>query len=124
MNQPTNISLNYKLDRESMIRFQVVVYCHMNDLFRGVGKIQVADVDCMTLVGLYGKADLLSLCKELVEYKIYKTIGSARNAISEMEEKKLLVKEKRKGRRKVAYLHPDMRIGLQEQTVLDIKCYS
>jgi len=129
-----NISLKYQLDREAMIRFQLMVHCHMNGLMvmrekkknSYMHKVSFADIDCMTLIGMKGPSDLLEICKELVSYGVFATVGSVRNAVYRLEEKKLLCKkwgEKGSGR-KIVSLNPDLKIGTQGGTLLEIKCYA
>lgn len=124
MQQQSNISQKYQLDKESMIRFQILLYCYMNGMFHGKDPVNITEIDCLTLVGLKGTSPLLDICKELVGYGLFKTMGSVRNALTLLQERNMVVKEKKKGHPKTICIHPSMKICTDEIMVMDIKCYS
>lgn len=105
------------MDKESIIRFQILVYCH----FEGK-KITQGKLDCLTIIGTRGEADLNPLSEELAEKKIFSSPQSARNVLGELEELGLL--NKKGVYRKKVTLHPDMKIQNTGNIMLDIKCLS
>lgn len=124
MQQQSNISLKYQLDKEAIIRFQILVYCYMNGMLSGDNAVYSTDIDCLTFVGLKGHAPLKEVCKELADYKILKTVGSVRNTLLRMEEMNMVKKDKKKGCPKMIQLHPDIKVQTTGNILLDIKCYS
>lgn len=124
MEEQSNIFLKYQMEREAIIRFQVIVYCYMNGLINGKHSLTSNEIDAMTLIGLMGKSDLTGICEQLSQYKVCGTVGSARNLLTKMQDKKMIYKEKAGGRVKIVYLNPDMKICTEGNILLDIKCYA
>lgn len=112
--------VKYHMHRSSIIRFQVILYCHMNGYFPGTkdSKVSFADIDCLTLLGIKGKTNLISFCKELVGYGIFKSVQSVRNAVSKLQEKNLISKEGKS--HKVVFLSPEMKILTEENITVGV----
>lgn len=102
--------VKYHMHQSSLIRVQVMLYCHMNGYFPGTGlsKVSFADIDCLTLLGMRGKTNLISFCKELVNFGIFKSVQSVRNAISKLQDKNLILKQGKS--QKIVFLNPNMKI--------------
>lgn len=103
------------MDREQVIRFQVMVYCYMNGLFSGKTRVSHTDIDCLTLIGIRGTSPLKELCEELVHYGVCGSTGYARGCVTRLQDMKLVCKESVVGSAKAVYLNPAMAI-LEPQT--------
>lgn len=111
--------VKYHMYQSSLIRVQVMLYCHMNGYFPGTttGKVSFADIDCLTLLGMRGKTNLISFCKELVGFGIFKSVQSVRNAVSKLQDKGLISKEGKS--QKVVFLNPKMKILTDESMTVN-----
>lgn len=103
------------MDLESIIRLQILLYCHLEGKRITSGKLE-----CLTLIGTRGKADLNPLSEELADKKIFSSPQSARNVIGELEKLGLLNKEGIY--RKEVMLHPDMKVRNSGYIMIDLKC--
>lgn len=107
------------LNRQQLIKFQLLAYCHFMGYLVGKDPISNRDMDCMTLLGMQGTIDLNLLCVQSVEYGIFKSTNSARNALDQMCVRNLVIKKEKdrqlrtKSSRKNITLHPD--IGVQSR---------
>ena len=105
------------MDRSEIIRFQVMIHCHFQKIH-----ISSADLDCLTLLGKKGLAELTTFCELLTEEDIFKSIQSSRNAITRLQDKKLILKEGR-NKKKIS-IHPDIKLQVSGNVLVDIKCFS
>lgn len=109
------------------IRFQIFVFCYLNNLMTRTkpGEVIVSDTDiaCMTVLGMVGQADLTEFCNKIVELKIFKSTQACRNALDRLEDKGLVIKEGTS--RKKLYLSPVLNIqntpgGMIEYRLMNI----
>jgi hypothetical protein len=100
-----------------IIRFQIMVHCHFQKIH-----ISSADLDCLTLLGQEGLAELTAFCELLTQKSIFKSIQSSRNAITRLQDKKLIFKEGR-NKKKVS-VHPELKVQKNGNVLVDIKCFS
>lgn len=107
-----------KMPMEDIIRFQVLIHCHLNRI-----RISPEELNCLTLIGLWGSTDLNQLCAKMEQLQVYKSSPSARNALDRMKEKGLINKVG-KTRKKVS-LSDSMNIKNKGNILVDIKlgCY-
>ena len=89
------------MTKPDIIRFQLIVHCHFQKLH-----ISSADLDCLTLLGQKGSADLTAFCELLTEEDVFKSVQSSRNAITRLQDKRLVLKEGRN--KKKILLHPEI----------------
>lgn len=110
------------LTKEQVIRFQLLVHCNLMGytLLKGKGRaVSINDIECLTLLGLTGPADLTSFCEQVTKTGMFASPQSTRNFLVRMKDKNLI--EKKGKYRKIIYLHPDMKIQTEGTIVLDIK---
>jgi len=106
------------MDRSDIIRFQFMVHCYIQK----TTNISPALLDCLTLLGLLGSAELLPFCEMLTERGIFQSIQSSRNAITRLQDKSLIVKQGKN--KKLLCIHPDLKIQNKGNVLVDIKCFS
>lgn len=128
----TNIDTEYTLielpmKRGPYIKFQIRVFCYLNGLmtkkkqsniqsqYKIITLISDADIDCMTLLGMVGGADLTEFCSKTVELGIFKSIQSTRNALDKLEDKGLVIKEGMS--RKKVYLSPVLQVNSEKSVI-------
>lgn len=103
------------MDSSDIIKYQVLSWCYMNGFLTGTKerRITFTEIDCMTLIGIYGTIPMTTLCNELVKYKVFSTTQSVRNTLSKLVTLKLVHVQdstKREPGRKSVFLSPDMKI--------------
>jgi hypothetical protein len=105
------------MSRQAIIRFQLMIHCHVEQIH-----ISSADLDCLTLLGQKGKAELTAFCDLLTSQDIFKSSQSSRNAITRLQDKKLVLKEGR-NKKKIS-IHPNLKIQNNGNIMVDVKCFS
>ena len=115
--QVINWEKRLTMTKAEIIRFQLLVHCHVQKIH-----ISSADLDCLTLLGEKGKVELTGFCEVLAKMKVFKTAQSSRNALTRLQDKSLVVKEGRSGKK--VYVHPDIKIQGEGNIMVDIKCFS
>lgn len=105
------------VSREDIIRFQLLAYTHFRRL-----KVTDRNINCLTLLGLRGRSDLMSFCNELVGFSIFASVQSSRNAIWDLQDMNMICKEGK--RRKMVYLHPDMGIMTTGNIIVNYKLFT
>jgi len=106
------------MEKADIIRFQFMVHCYIQK----TPNISPALLDCLTLLGTLGSAELLPFCEMLTERGIFQSIQSSRNAITRLQDKGLIVKEGKN--KKLLRIHPDLKIQNRGNVLVDIKCFS
>jgi hypothetical protein len=106
------------MEKPDIIRFQFMVHCYIQK----TANISPALLDCLTLLGTLGSAELLPFCEMLTKQGIFQSIQSSRNAITRLQDKNLIIKEGRN--KKLLKVHPDVKIYNKGNVLVDIKCFS
>jgi hypothetical protein len=107
------------MTKPDIIKFQVMVHCHIYKI-----RVSSADLDCLALLGQYGKAELTSFCELMVTQKIFKTLQSSRNAITRLQDKSMILKDKEPRGKKMISIHPDLQIQNRGNILVEVKCFS
>ena len=115
------------MDLWEIVRFQIFLYCHLNRI-----NISESDIDCLTLLCINGEVELSAFCNAAceiderdrdhtlqVEYEIFKTPQSVRNAINKLKNLGLVIK-KGKSKKKVI-LNPNTNIVSDGNIFVQIK---
>jgi hypothetical protein len=103
-----------RMDVWSITRFQLAVYCHLNDI-----QISSLDLNCLTLLALSGERELTDFCETAVEKKIFGSSQSVRNALAKAEKRKLIIKQGRS--KKKIRINPDIKVQTSGNILLDYK---
>lgn len=125
MTEPvTEVSINqYKrvirdMDRESIIRFQLICHCCLNQI-----KLNTHGLQCLTVLGMLGKTDLSQFCEMMKSENIFTSVLSARSRLTILQEAGLILKDHSKYR-KTVQLHPNMKIQTTGNILVDMKLLS
>jgi hypothetical protein len=100
-----------KVNRDDVIKYQIVTYCFMNKI-----QISSSDLNCLLELAKVGSMDLTNFCTTISEKKIFKSPQSCRNALQKSKRKDLITK---KG--KTVSLNSDMKIQTLGTIFLDFK---
>lgn len=103
-----------KMDIWDITRFQIAVHCHLNTI-----PVSDLDLNCLTLLALYGEKELTEFCEAAVEKKIFGSSQSVRNALTKAEKRKLIIKQG-KSKKKIK-VNPDIKVQTFGNILLDFK---
>lgn len=76
-----------KVSINDVIEYQILTYCFFNKI-----QIGISDLKCLSELARVDAVELTIFCDELVEKKIFKSSQSARNKITKIEDKGLILK--------------------------------
>jgi len=100
-----------KVDRDDVIKYQIVTYCFMNNI-----QISASDLKCLLELAKVETIDLTNFCTTISKKKIFKSPQSCRNALQKSKRKGLIIKEG-----KIISLNPDMKVQTLGTIFLDFK---
>ena len=100
-----------KINRDNVIKFQIITHCFMNDI-----QISTSDLNWLTELAKKESIDLTNFCENISEQLIFKSPQSCRNAIQKAKRKELVVKDGKK-----VMLNPQMKIQTTGDIFLDFK---
>ena len=81
------VDFKLKVDINVSIKYQILTYCFFNDVL-----LTKTDLEFLYELSLNSKIEISKFCEILTDRKIFKSSQSARNAISKIEKKGLLIK--------------------------------
>ncbi|MGK0256042.1 MAG: hypothetical protein ACI81I_000651 [Arcobacteraceae bacterium] len=81
------VDFKLKVDINVSIKYQILTYCFFNDVL-----LTKTDLEFLYELSLNAKIEIAKFCEILTNRKIFKSSQSARNAISKIEKKGLLIK--------------------------------
>src|SRR6056297_3483326 len=92
------------IGHRDIIKYQIMTYCFMNNI-----QLSNNELDCLTLLGAYGKHDLSEFCNAAVDEKIFKTPQTVRNFLTKASKKLHLVIKEGTNKKKIS-LNDKMKI--------------
>lgn len=102
-------------NRDKVIMYQILTYCFFKDI-----KVSGTELELLTELSKHDGIEINDLCEQLSVKLIYRTKQSARNAISKVEKKDLILKNG-DARKKRVYISSDINIETKGVILLDIK---
>lgn len=109
------VNKKVRSNRDKVVKYQILTYCFFNDI-----KISNTELKLLTYLSMSNGIEINDLCEQLSVKCIYRTKQSARNAISKVEKKKLILKDGN-ARKKRVYISNDMSVETEGVILLDIK---
>ena len=82
------VSLKLKVSLNNTIKYQILTYCFFKNIV-----ISNSDLELLTVLSKNPKIEISKFCILLTELNIFKSVQSARNAISKAEKKSLILKK-------------------------------
>lgn len=71
-----------------IIKFQINMYCFINKI-----RLSPAQLDCLSLLGLYGEMNMSDFCNEVVSEEIFGNVQTTRNFITKCVKDKLVTRQ-------------------------------
>ena len=102
-------------NRNDVIMYQILTYCFFNKI-----KVSDTELELLTELSINNGVEVNDLCQQLSVKCIYRTKQSARNAISKVEKKNLILKDG-DARKKRVYISEDIGINTHSVILLDMK---
>ena len=102
-------------NRDKVIMYQILTYCFFKDI-----KVSRTELELLTEVSKHNGIEINDLCQQLSVKSIYRTKQSARNAITKVEKKTLIIKD---GdiRKKRVWISEDIEVETHNTILLDMK---
>lgn len=91
MTQVKKVDQRVKTTLENTVKYQILTYCFFNEI-----RINDSDLSLLTELALCGNTEVPKFCKILTDKNIFKSLQSARNAISKAHKKDLVDKDSQK----------------------------
>jgi hypothetical protein len=91
MTQVKKVDQRVKTTLENTVKYQILTYCFFNDI-----RINDSDLSLLTELALCEDTEVPKFCKLLTDKNIFKSLQSARNAISKVHKKDLVDKNSQK----------------------------
>jgi DNA-binding MarR family transcriptional regulator len=109
------IAKKIKTNRDKVIRYQILTYCFFKNI-----KISPTELELLFVLSNNDGIEINDLCEQLSLKNIYGTKQSARNAITKVEKKTLIVKDG-DARKKKVYISKEIKLETDDVIFLDIK---
>lgn len=100
-----------------IVKYQIITYCYI----QGV-QVSDSEINCLTHLAMEEEQELTSFCNAIFERKIFSSSQSARNCITKLEKKGLIVKEG-KNKKKIS-LNPTLNVHAKGNILLNYKFLS
>jgi hypothetical protein len=111
------IDKRVRLGRWDIVKFQLVTHCYLSKVF-----ISDSELDCLTHLAIEGEQELTSFCNAIHSKNIFSSAQSARNCLTKLEKKGMIVKEG-KNKKKIT-VNPELNVHAQGNILLDFKFLS
>lgn len=105
-----------RMDHRDIVKYQLLTHCFMKDI-----QLSNNELDCLTLLGVFGDFELTDFCNVAVEEKIFKTAQTVRNFLTKAQKLKLVYKQG--ANKKRVSLVKDLDIQTKGNIVLDFKIF-
>tara|TARA_R110001592_G_scaffold255416_1_gene519015 strand:- start:65994 stop:66350 length:357 start_codon:yes stop_codon:yes gene_type:complete len=109
------VNKNVRCGMDKVIKYQILTHCFFNDI-----KVSVAELKLLTELSKNNGIEINDLCEKLKGKCVYRTKQSARNAISKVEKKDLILKDG-DTRKKRVYISDDINVQAEGMVFLEIK---
>lgn len=116
MTKANLVQKQMKMGYRDIIKFQITTHCFMKDI-----QLSPNELECLTLLGAYGKYGLSDFCEVAVSEKIFKTPQTVRNFFTKAAGLGLV--EKAGTSKKQISLNEKLQIQTQGNIVLDYKIF-
>lgn len=105
-----------KLGYKDIIQYQLITYCFMQKI-----KLSDNELECLTLLGTQGNAELSVFCKSAVQEKVFKTPQTVRNFLTKAYKLNLVTKEGTN--KKQISLNNNLKVQTKGNIILDFKMF-
>jgi hypothetical protein len=99
-----------------IVKYQLLSHCFVHSI-----PLSEAELNCLTLLGIYGECGLAEFCNSTVDENIFKVAQTVRNFLTKAEKYGLI--DKRGKSRKKIRLKDDLKIQTQGNIVLNYKIF-
>jgi hypothetical protein len=106
-----------KMTQRDIIKYQLLTHCFINDI-----QLSNNELDCLTLLGAFGEAELAEFCNLAVDEKIFKTSQTVRNFLTKAEKDNYLINKEGTNKKRIT-LRKELNIQTEGNIVLDFKIF-
>jgi predicted transcriptional regulator len=111
------IDKKVRMNKLAIVKYQLVTHCFLFYI-----QLSDAELNCLAYLVINGEQELTSLCNLISDQKIFLSAQSARNCLTKLEKKGLIVKEG-KNKKKIA-INPKLNIQSEGNILLNFKFLS
>ena len=99
-----------------VIKFQINMYCFINKI-----RLSQAQLDCLSLLGLYGEMNMSDFCNEVVSEEIFGNVQTTRNFITKCVKEHLVTRSGLGN--KLVSLNKELELLTEGTILLNLKVY-
>jgi len=99
-----------------IIKFQINMHCFINKI-----RLSPAQMDCLSLLGLYGEINMSDFCNEVVSEKILGNVQTTRNFITKCVKDNLVIRTGLGN--KLILINPKLELRTSGTILLNLKVY-
>jgi len=114
MTQVKKVDQKVKTTLYNTVKYQILTYCFFNEIH-----INDSDLNLLAELALCENTEVPKFCKILTDKNIFKSLQSARNAITKAEKKELVNKEN--SNKKKIFLNKEINVQSEGIVLLDYK---
>jgi hypothetical protein len=110
------VKLDIRMELWDIVRFQLAFYCYRKRI-----TITEQNLDCLTLLAISGDIELGEFCDKCAENKIFKNAQSVRTSLQSLEEKELIITNKKVKSKKRVRISDDITLQTKGNIFVNIK---
>ncbi len=114
MTQVKKVDQKVKTTLQNTVKYQILTYCFFNDIH-----INDSDLSLLAELAICDNVEVPKFCKILTDKNIFKSLQSARNAITKAQKRALVDKEN--SNKKRIFLNKEINVQSEGIVLLDFK---
>lgn len=114
MTQVKKVDQKVKTTLQNTVKYQILTYCFFNDIH-----INDSDLNLLAELAICDNVEVPKFCKILTDKNIFKSLQSARNAITKAQKRALVDKER--SNKKRIFLNKEINVQSEGIVLLDFK---
>jgi len=114
MTQVKKVDQKVKTTLQNTVKYQILTYCFFNDIH-----INDSDLNLLAELAICDNVEVPKFCKILTDKNIFKSLQSARNAITKAQKRALVDKES--SNKKRIFLNKEINVQSEGIVLLDFK---
>ena len=86
MSDANIVTKRVKMGYKDIIKYQLITECFLNRI-----RITNSELDCLTLLGVYGEYDMANFCNSIVDEEVFSNSQTVRNFLNKATNSKLVL---------------------------------
>lgn len=110
------VNKQIQLSLKDIIKYQINMYCFINKI-----RLSPAQLDCLSLLGLYGEIYMSDFCNEVVQEEIFGNVQTTRNFITKCVKDGLVIRSGLGN--KLVSINKELELLTEGTILLNLKVY-